>query len=256
MLIRQAAFYLGRSGLETWQAEKLRKLCTYFHASVSLFNVSQCCRVPLENSLKVMAAGNKPGDFCLLFIEGMDAELAHLVLLDYISEHFKIFQPEQDFNFVQHAGVECFFHLLTAADFTRQAVIDKNTLLREIGGYIKMSADSCPAGELFLLREKHAATVMGPQVALPHIMTELITVPSIILASLPEPLDWHSPRGPVRCIIAAALPKPASVKMIRAFTNLSKKLVDENICRLFVDAPAPLQSAMLAAMLSGQGKNQ
>ncbi len=255
MLTRQAAFYIGGNGLETWQAEKLHKLCSYFHASVSLFNISQCCRVPLENSLKVMATGNKPGDFCLLIIEGMDAELAHLVLLDYISEHFKIFQPEQYFNFVQHAGLECCFHLLTAADITRPAVLDKNTLLREISRYITTAEDSCFAADLFLQREKHAATVMGPQVALPHIMTELITVPSIILTSLPELLDWHSPRGQVRCIIAVALPKPASIEMIRAFTNLSKKLVDENICRLLADAPAQLQAAMLAAMLAGEGKN-
>ncbi|WP_019614730.1 PTS sugar transporter subunit IIA [Psychromonas ossibalaenae] len=254
MLIRRAAFYLGINGLESWQAEKLRKLCGYFHASVSLFNVSQCCRVPLENSLKVMAAGNKPDDFCLLFIEGMDAELAHLVLLDYISEHFKIFQSDQDFNFVRSSGLECHFHILSASDLKSLQRLDKSELLNQIAASIQTPADSHTLCSLFLNREKHAATVMGPQVALPHIMTELVTVPSIILTSLPEPLDWHSPRGPVRCIIAAALPKPASIEMIRAFTNLSKKLVDENICRLLADAPVQLQAAMLAAMLAQQAK--
>jgi PTS system nitrogen regulatory IIA component len=64
MLIRQISFYLGCNGLESWGAKKLCKLCRYFHASVSLFNVSQCCLVPFENSLKVMAMGNKPDDFC------------------------------------------------------------------------------------------------------------------------------------------------------------------------------------------------
>lgn len=255
MLKRQVNFYIGADGLETWEAEKLLKLSRYFHATALLFNISKCSCVALENRLQVLAMGIKPGDFCQLIIEGTDAELAHLVLQGYLCEHCDILKSDDSFNFAEKAGFDCKFQLLSANDFTEQLPLSKSSLLLEIAKHIESTADPLAISSLFMERERYAATAMGPMIALPHIMTDAVIVPSIILTILPEPLDWHSTHGPVRSIIAIALPKPATHDILRAFTNLSKKLINENMCRLLVDAPPAIQTAILASMLSAEVKS-
>lgn len=250
MTIKHIAFYIGENGLETWEVKKIHALSQLFRSSVSLFNISQCKRIPLENLLKTLAMGNKSKECCLLVIKGIDAELAHLVLVGYITEHFNVFNPAQTFNFAQQTNLDCQFQHLTPSKLSKLQVIDKATLLEAISPHIKAGNNKHIINTLLLEREEFSSTIMGQGVALPHIVTDQIKTPSIILCTLPKPTLWHKNHAPVDCVISIAMPIPTNIEVIHALTNLTKKLVSDFACQLLVNTSLELQPLVLANMLS------
>lgn len=252
MTAKHVAFYIGKNGLETWETKKINSLSRLFRSSMSLFNIAQCQRIPLENPLKVLAMGNKSNELCLLIIKGIDAELAHLVLLGYITEHFKIYPLTEKFNFSEEVKINCHFEHLTEPSIAQSDSLNKHTLLKKISSHIKTSENSNTTNALFLAREKFASTVMGEGVALPHIMSDTFVIPSIILTSLTTPIRWHENHPPVYNIIAITLPKTVTNEVLRSILNLTRELVNGSICHLLTNAPSELQPIILANILSGK----
>nr|WP_254868743.1 PTS sugar transporter subunit IIA [Vibrio ostreicida] len=94
--------------------------------------------------------------------------------------------------------------------------------------------------EQFAQREQTSSTAIGHGIALPHIMSEAIDIPSVSIVSLSEELDWGSATlGGVSMIIAIALPNNASRDVLLAFTRLTRSLLDPDFCQLLYTSREP-----------------
>ncbi|HIF9439643.1 TPA: PTS sugar transporter subunit IIA [Photobacterium damselae] len=237
-------FYCGEGGLPLYQLNRLKKLADYFRSSMSLVNVTLNKSANIDQPLRVLALATKPQDLCLFHIEGLDAELAHRVVLNFLAEYQHPFfakqrTTEQALDIVEDKRQQyCdWLHFddnqMIKANFnthppTKTAVLE--TLAQTI------ALDNRQMGlqaitQAFQNREQISATVMNHHIALPHIMNEQIEQPSLAVYLSNLPIDWHSPRGPVSLIIALALPKPATREMIMPFALFSKSLLESTYCQ-------------------------
>ncbi|HHQ4494564.1 TPA: HPr family phosphocarrier protein, partial [Aeromonas hydrophila] len=77
MLIREISFHC-RLGLTITQAKQLSRLAGLFKSHIQFINVTRRQAVEATNQLSLLTLATQPGDLCLLLIEGLDAELAHM----------------------------------------------------------------------------------------------------------------------------------------------------------------------------------
>lgn len=77
MLTRELTFFC-RLGLTITQAKQLSRLAGLFKSHIQLINVTRRQRVVATSQLSLLTLATQPGDLCLLLIEGLDAELAHM----------------------------------------------------------------------------------------------------------------------------------------------------------------------------------
>ncbi|WP_279132775.1 PTS sugar transporter subunit IIA [Photobacterium phosphoreum] len=239
MLERRITFYCGAAGLPAYQLNQLKKLTTYFQSKVELFNVRQLTRAPVSQPLKMLALANKPHALCQLIINGSDAELANLVLTDFIAQYglsLSQFSPSLPFkislpltSIYSGKSNSCINKAETIAQLSQMLVAQQ-----------AITSEQQPALQQALLaRETISATVMGSGIALPHVMHEMITKPAMAIVCHHQAIDWGSSRGNISRAIAMVLPKPPLKAVIMAFAQFSKCLLNDDFCAALTSAQQP-----------------
>lgn len=240
MLERRITFYCGAAGLPSYQLNQLKKLTAYFQSKVELFNVRQLTRAPVSQPLKMLSLANKPYALCQLIINGNDAELANLVLTDFIAQYalsLTQFSPSVPFK------ISLPITSIGWADFHASGS-NKTETITQLSHMLvaqqAVTAEQQPALQQALLaRETISATVMGPGIALPHVMHEMIVKPAMAIVCQHPSIDWGSSRGNISRVIAMILPKPPQKVVLMAFAQFSKCLLNEDYCTALTLAQQP-----------------
>ncbi|PWI32692.1 PTS nitrogen regulatory IIA subunit [Vibrio albus] len=255
---RRITFVIGKEGFAAWKLNRLKTLAGYFRSVIILQNITTGESANAEHTLKVISLGCKNLDLCQLWIEGSDAELACMVLTDFIADQFAIVNTshkrrEDDINSVikHHPAFQLPFQLkYVFEDITAHSGINKMVVLSKISTALNPRMAQS-VYEAMLNRENVSSTAIGHHIALPHVLLEDITEPSIAIFRLSQPIDWHSRMGDVRIIIALLLPAPPEMNMIKAFTGISRTLLNPDYCHLITTTKEPEAiKAILLNMMS------
>ncbi|MNH08179.1 PTS system fructose-specific EIIABC component [compost metagenome] len=101
-------------------------------------------------------------------------------------------------------------------------------------------------------RERLAATIIRPGLAMPHVICPAIARPSLSLLSCDDPLPWGSALGPVQTIILLAIPAGLAPEQLRPLTRLARALMDEVVSTALRHASsAPARQAIVIDSLLG-----
>ena len=243
---RRITFVIGSDGFAAWKLSRLKTLASYFRSVVIFRNISQGKSSNAEHSLKVISIGSRENDLCQLWMEGSDAELACMVLTDFIADEFNIVntshrKTEEFSNSVieTHPTFSLPFPLsYTYEKLGADSVADKQTLLIRLSRML--SADNAQRiYEAMERREAISSTCIGNGIALPHIMLADIEQTAIAVLKTEQATDWHSERGSVDTIIAILIPAPAQMPVIKACTQMTRALLDPDFCRLLSSTVEP-----------------
>ncbi len=90
MIERRITFVLPEDGFSGWKIHRLKTLSAMFRSVVILRNLTCWDSANVEQPLRILSLAGKQDDLCQLHIEGSDAELACMVLMDFIAEHFML----------------------------------------------------------------------------------------------------------------------------------------------------------------------
>ncbi|KXF81102.1 PTS sugar transporter subunit IIA [Enterovibrio coralii] len=236
MITRRITFLVGEEGLAAWRLAKLKTLAAYFRSVTILSNLSQRKEASVEHPMRIMSLSALPGDLCQLLIEGSDAELASMVLTNFIDEHATLISGgKRTVSFSPSDFVTLPFvfqrHRINASP------LDKHALLAEFAK--KVSAEEDIEHETLFnalyKREGVSSTCMGNGIALPHVMIADVANAHILIASTAEPLDWMSNHGDVSRIVGLVLPTPPVREQIVAFSGFSQQLLDPEFCRYLTE---------------------
>ena len=247
MIERRITFTLDTEGLPAWKLNRLKTLASYFRSVVVIHNISQLRMANAEQAMRMMSLGSMPGDLCQLMIEGSDAELACMVLTDFVSEHCHLVctghrhlsQREGKGSIALPFDYELsFFPPLSQLSVSTVEKVDVLTHISRLC----VPNQTEKANRLLAqmqAREAVSSTAMGNGVALPHILTPDVDVPSLVMAPLEQALDWGSKRGPVSCVIGMVLPAPPQREHLLAFSSFSKRLLEPDFCQLLTEGARP-----------------
>lgn len=86
-------------------------------------------------------------------------------------------------------------------------------------------------------REAQMATGMPGGVGLPHARSEHVTVPSLAVGKLHEPVDWGAPDGPARLVFLIAAPAGGDADHLQILAALARRLVHESFRTSLLEAP-------------------
>ncbi|WP_375748242.1 PTS sugar transporter subunit IIA [Vibrio sp. HN007] len=236
---RRITFIIGEEGFAAWKLNRLKALSGYFRSVVILKNISLGRAVNAEQTLKVMSLGSRNNDLCQLWIEGSDAELACMILTDFIADEFEIIntshRPNAKFatNIIEtHPSFSLEFDINFNFEKVAQGTeLSKNALLFKLTDVLKQQAAE-PVYQALLDREEISSTCIGHQIALPHVMHPDIETPELNIIRLSAMTDWNSARGDASLLIGLFLPAPPQMPVIKAFTQLSRSLLEEDFCDL------------------------
>lgn len=245
-LERRITFVIGAEGFAAWKLNRLKALSGYFRSLVILKNITHCKSANAEQTLQVMSMGCKQNDLCQLWIEGSDAELACMVLTDFVAAEFDIVHTAHQ-NFVdfsnqiieQHPAFYLPFKLhYNYQDLPSGTELNKNAILMKLTNKL---GNSCQENVYHYLQQRElvSSTCIGNGIALPHVMVTEIKDPVLSVLKLASPTDWHSPRGEVTMVICLLLPAPPVREVIHAFTQLSRSLLDESFCYQLTSSVMP-----------------
>ncbi|MGF1726838.1 PTS sugar transporter subunit IIA [Photobacterium nomapromontoriensis] len=244
MIERRITFTLGRDGLPAWGLNRLKQLAGYFRSVVVMSNISRLKMANVEQPMRVMSLGSLPGDLCQILIEGVDAELACMVLTDCAAEHGDI---ESGGYRRKHAisrhmpsamlPFACQIHSLQLD--TRETIGDKDWVLEQICQQVAGSVSTAASCQTLLQSMQHreavSSTAMGNGIALPHIMSAEVNTPQIVIASLLHPIEWGTKRGRVSRVIGLTLPLPPQRPHLIAFSSFSQALLEPDYCQVLTD---------------------
>ncbi|WP_159084692.1 PTS sugar transporter subunit IIA [Dongshaea marina] len=243
---RRITFYCRDDGLPSYLARELRRLSNYVSSQVALVNLTQLQVADIASPLAVISLACKPGDLCQLLIEGLDAELGHLILTDYVAEHFPLVirggnKSAKGVDELQPCLSPSLIH------FTPQQVQffpthqDKPELIKELVHAIpkELIRDPLQLHEALMQREALCATAMGRGIALPHTLSDSVAQPALIAGVLPESIDWHSSVGMVSRVILMLLPRHAKPTVIEGFVGLTRSLLEPLYCQALCQATHP-----------------
>ncbi|PJC86989.1 PTS nitrogen regulatory IIA subunit [Vibrio sp. HA2012] len=257
---RRITFVIGSDGFAAWKLNRLKTLAGYFRSVILLRNITTNEASNAEHTLKVISLGCKNGDLCQLWIEGSDAELACMVLTDFIADQFDIINTShkrsEDYtnSIIAHHPS---FHLPFPLDFRFEACklhpgINKTVLISNISTTLNPAMAQAVFAAM-LKREDVSSTAIGHQIALPHVILEGIKQASIAVYRLNQPLDWYSRMGSVTTVVALLLPAPPDMNIIKAFTSISRTLLNPEFCHLLTSTTEPeaIKAILLHTMSMG-----
>jgi len=243
---RRITFVIGKEGLVTWKLNRLKALASIFSSIVILQNISTAMSSSAEHCLKVMRLGCKENDLCQLWIKGNDAELACMVLTDFVIETFYLIStPHKRRGGTSESGIErhVTFHLPFTLNYSFEALpqsdrLDKSAVMDRLSRALHRSSAPMLLNAM-LKREAISSTGIGNGVAIPHIMQEGITTPSIAVIRLDKAIAWGGNLGDVRIVIALFIPASEKREMVKAFTQLTRSLLDSRTCDLLTSTVEP-----------------
>lgn len=263
MIERRITFIIGDEGIPAWKLNQLKTLAGYFRSVVVMLDVTYLRRANVEQTVRIMSLGCMPGDLCQLLIEGSDAELACMVLTDFLAEQFTLVKTSGKKKNRNACSVDSddegnsTFYLPFEMKFTSQVLGEglanedkasqaKEKLLARLCRMLNPEK-SAVLLKLMLKREQVSSTAMGNGIALPHIMSAEIQQPAMAVIQMPRPIEWGSNRGPVTRLIAMTLPAPAQRPQTQAFVHFSQALLEPEYCHLLTgnNEPEALKAIIL-----------
>ncbi|PML77399.1 PTS sugar transporter subunit IIA [Enterovibrio norvegicus] len=232
---RRITFLIGEEGLPAWKLNRLKTLAGLFRSVTVFCNLSQRNAANAEQPIRILSLSSRPNDLCQLLIEGNDAELAAMVLTDFAAEHGVLVCGGKR---AKATPTSTFISLPFSYQVYQapQSNLDKHALLAEFALRVAQNEHHEESTQEALFnalyaRENVSSTCMGNGIALPHVMTPLVSQIHIFTASTAQPLDWLSKRGEVTRVIGVMLPKPPVREHIVAFSTFSQQLLDKTFCR-------------------------
>ncbi len=244
MIERRITFILPKDGFVSWKVNRLKTLGSMFRSVILLVNHTREVRANAEQTLQVMALGGKEHDLCQLHIEGTDAELACMVLTDFIAEQFTLVNTAHKSN--AKTNIELIkqlptFDLPFELNFSFKRLSQPTTKHDVLAHASRMLSPDSVVNMFDALyqRETTSSTAIGNGIALPHIMNDSVATPSLAVIQLTDDIDWQSNMGKVRFIVTLALPKPPERDMILAFTHLTKSLLNDQYCQILTSSREP-----------------
>ena len=243
---RRITFVIGSDGFASWKLNRLKTLAGYFRSVIILQNISTGEAANAEQTLKVLSLGCKNNDLCQLWIEGSDAELASMVLTDFIADQFNIINTSHkrsenySKSIIEHHPA---FYLPFTTDYTFKDItlhsgIDKTVLISTLSTTLNRKMAQS-VYEAILKREAISSTAIGNGIALPHVMLEGINNPSLVVFRLNKKLDWHSKMGEIEIVVAMLLPAPPAMDIIKSFTQISRAMLRPDYCHLITSTVEP-----------------
>ncbi|WP_217511508.1 PTS sugar transporter subunit IIA [Vibrio metschnikovii] len=243
MMVSRISFILEGNGFTAWQLHQIKQLTSYFRSIFVLYNITRDQQATLSDTLHVLSIGSCRHDVCQIAIEGLDAELACLVLTEYLRQHATLFASSHTKNasaeaiLANHPTFSLPFtiqwHSLLKAEFANQ---------KDCLHYIAQQANSADEPALIrqlLAREAIAATTLPPSIALPHVISEHISTPCLCVLTLAQAINWGSTQAETRFIIGLILPKrnPIKKEEIMAATRLTRWLIESHHQQLLFQQP-------------------
>jgi len=243
---RRITFVIGGEGFAAWKLTRLKILAGYFRSVIILQNITKTEASNTENTLKVMSLGCKENDLCQLWIEGSDAELACMVLTDFIADQFEIVNTFHKCKALHNKSIienHPTFHLPFSLNYYFEALqvhddIEKNILISKISTAFDNEM-SKSLFEAMLKREEISSTAIGNRIAIPHIMIEGIAKPTMVVFHLDKPVNWNSNLGKINLIIAMLIPASPSRNVVKAFTQITRALLEPINCNLLTSTTEP-----------------
>ena len=243
---RRITFIIGSNGFAAWKLNRLKILTSYFRSVIMLQNITMGGSANTQHILKVISLGSHKNDLCQLWIEGADAELACMVLTDFIAEQFEIVNTSHKRS-EEHCNLMIknhpTFHLPFLINYYFESIkvnfsVNKHALLKKISTATNRKIAPLVFTEL-LKREEISSTGVANGVAIPHIMIPDITTPSLLVLDLDQAINWHSDLGDICLIIAILIPESPSRDIIKALTKITRALLDPNTCYLLTSSTDP-----------------
>ncbi len=240
MITTRITFLLKEEGLPGWQVSALKQLCGYFRSIFVFYNLSRGTHSRLNQPLNVLSLRNRAGHLCQIAIEGLDAELACMVLTEYFSEQAILISTSHRKNaaaeqlFATHPA----FSLPFACRWDYEAHMgftDKHSALHYLAKRIALGKPEQLLAQLNQ-RENISTTALPNRVALPHVMSDVVDTPVVLAMPLAQPLDWQSADSPVSFVLALVLPQPLNRNIVTAMTRLTRWLIDDLNAQLLLDA--------------------
>lgn len=231
MITRRITFFVDEEGLAAWRLARLKTLAGYFRSVTMYCNLTQRKQASVEHPMRMMSLSIKPGDLCQLLIEGSDAELASMVLTDFIDEHAILLsggKKSAPFSPAEHASLPfaaCLHRVESSPD-------DKHSLLADFALAVSLKEEASQESLFNALykRESVSSTCMGNGIALPHILSPEVSQVHLLICTTRSPLDWGSQRGKVKRVIGLMLPAPPQREQIVAFSHFSQQLLEADFC--------------------------
>ncbi|KJG02488.1 PTS sugar transporter subunit IIA [Photobacterium angustum] len=259
MLERRLTFYCGHTGLPLIQLDKLKKLASYFTSDVQVFNLQLLRSESVTKPLHVLTLASKPYQLCQLVITGVDAELALLVLTDFIHEYAcPLLLPSSDSK-----GNRILKQRMAMLDFPLYFITPKQIQVNNKAQLLATMTRSLVDEKVIKVddyqevlaaiekRESISATVMGNGIAMPHVMIDPIIQPAMVISCC-QKMDWYSARGDVSKVLMMVLPKPLSRSVLMAFSRFSKQLLQDRYADALRQASDSnvIQALIIEAMLA------
>ena len=249
MLTRELTFFC-RLGLTITQAKQLSRLAGLFKSHIQLINVTRRQRVEATSQLSLLTLATQPGDLCLLLIEGLDAELAHMAFTCWCVELGQpLGRPATSARAEQRLATALPDYGFSLAQLGHSsAPLDKALALQVLVDLLPAERvrDRASLEQAIADRERLAATIIRPGLAMPHVICPAIARPSLSLLSCDDPLPWGSALGPVQTIILLAIPAGLAPEQLRPLTRLARALMDEVVSTALLHASsAPARQAIV-----------
>lgn len=232
MILTRITFLLPADGVPGWKLTELKQLSRLFRSVVVWNNISRGKQANLENGLTLLSFKNDSNDLCQLVIEGLDAELACMVLSAYVSEHFDILatadtrkrpSPTRLSHFPSLTlpfDLQWHFRTDTATDLNKKSILSDSAALASAASSIDLLA-------ALENREAKSSTHLGASLALPHVMHEAVSEPTIVIHRLSSGVNWMDSLPPLPLVITLFMPLPSTREQIVAFTRFSRWLIEE-----------------------------
>jgi len=233
-------FILEQHGFAGWQLNELKQLAGHFRSVFVFYNITRGKQAKISESLKILSLGSCRFDLCQIAIEGLDAELACMVVTEYLRDNSLLVSTSHKKNhnakqlFSQHSAFQMPFDY----QWHYQSNICHQNKQQALQSVAQQAAPQNPPALLKQLeaREQTSSTAIPGAIALPHVVTEHVSVPTFVIQSLTTPLDWHSNQSDIVFLTAILLPSQLQREWIIAVTRLTRWLIKDSDNHLLLNA--------------------
>ena len=257
---RHITFIIGKGRVTVWKINRLKKLTSFFRSVIIWQNITTAKMSSAEHPLKVMSLGCKENDLCQLWIEGSDAELACMVLTDFIADQFQIVNTSHKCNVKETNSIienHLTFHLPFSIDYHFETIqvhdgIEKDCLISKIST-ISCKKLSQQIFEGLRKRESISSTGIGNNIAIPHLVINGVEKPIITVIHLDKAINWNTSIGKVNLIITMLMPEPLSPEVAKTFAQIARAMVDPLNCHFLTRTidPEAIKAILFHIMAKG-----
>ncbi len=242
MITSVITFILDSDHLPVWKLDGLKRLSGLFKSITIWRNLSREQQCNLEQTLNVLSIKNMDGDLCQLIIEGLDAELACMVLTEFVSQKFHLISTTHLRKKTAITDESVLSEILNTQPFLIHFIQEPLCeLTKDIFIYraLKLIAETdeslIPLFGALQKRELVSSTYLGELVALPHAIHPSVHAPTIVIQRLAEPVSWSKPEQFVSLIILLLLPEKPDRSILLPATLFSRWLLNAFNRQVLVD---------------------